>query len=81
MKTFIKKWGNSAAIRLPLSIMQSANLELGQELRIREENGTIIIEPARDTHSELEQLVAAITPDNLPDDMDFGPAVGEEFDL
>ncbi len=31
MKEIIKKWGNSAALRLPSSVMELAQLTLGEE--------------------------------------------------
>lgn len=81
MKAIIKKWGNSAAVRLPATIMKAAHLELDQELDIREENGIIVIEPVASDEISLARLVEGITPENIPDAIEFGGAVGEEFDL
>ncbi|WP_026940706.1 AbrB/MazE/SpoVT family DNA-binding domain-containing protein [Hellea balneolensis] len=81
MKAVVKKWGNSAAVRLPAAIMEAANLELDQELEIREEDGVITIKPLMDECASLEALVAAMTEENMPEDMSFEPSIGEEFDL
>ncbi len=81
MKATIKKWGNSAAVRLPATIMEAAHLELDQVLDIREENGIIMIEPVCSEDVSLARLVDGITPENIPDAIEFGGAVGEEFDL
>jgi len=81
MKAVIKKWGNSAAVRLPASIMEAAHLELEQVLDVREENGCVVIEPIQEETVSLDDLVAAITPNNIHDEIDFGMPVGQEVDL
>ncbi len=81
MKATVKKWGNSAAVRIPAAIMEAAKLELEQTLDVREEGGRIIIEPTKDDNISLDDLVARITEDNLHDDVDFGNPVGGEVDL
>ncbi|MGL4686087.1 MAG: AbrB/MazE/SpoVT family DNA-binding domain-containing protein [Commensalibacter sp.] len=76
MRVFIKKWGNSASVRIPASVMAAANLSIDTKVDIREESGRIIIEPVQE--DELAMLVADITPDNLHNEVDFGPALGKE---
>jgi antitoxin MazE len=44
MKVLVKKWGNSAAVRLPASIVAAARINLDQPVDVREEVGRIIIE-------------------------------------
>lgn len=76
MRVFIKKWGNSASVRIPASVMAVANLSIDTKVDIREESGRIIIEPVQE--DELAMLVADITPDNLHNEVEFGPALGKE---
>ena len=45
MRVIIKKWGNSASVRIPVAIMQAANLSLDETVDVREEGGRIVIEP------------------------------------
>ena len=78
MQVTVKKWGNSASVRIPAAIMQAAELELDDAVDVREENGRIVIEPVRPKALSLDQLLAAVTPENLHDETDFGPAVGKE---
>jgi antitoxin MazE len=47
MKVLVKKWGNSACVRIPASVMRAAEFSLGQAVDIREEGGRIIIEPIK----------------------------------
>lgn len=81
MKAVVKKWGNSAAVRIPAAIMEAAHLTLEQVLDVREEGGRLIIEPVEEESVSLEELVAGITADNRHDDIDFGKPVGQEMAL
>jgi len=42
----VKKWGNSASVRIPAAIMEAAHLDLDDAVDVREESGRIVIEPA-----------------------------------
>jgi len=78
METVLKKWGNSAAVRIPAAVLDAAHLALEQRVDIREEQGRIVIEPTRPTTFAVADLVAGITPDNQHASIDTGPAVGGE---
>ncbi len=45
MEAVVKKWGNSAAVRIPASIMEAAKFTLEQHIDVRAEGGRIVIEP------------------------------------
>ena len=47
MHGVVKKWGNSAAVRIPASVLEAAAVGLDQPVDIREDQGRIIIEPLR----------------------------------
>ncbi len=81
MQSQVKKWGNSASVRIPSALMEAAGLSVDHVIDIREEGGCIIIEPVRPPAQEytIETLIAGITPDNLHDDIDTGAPVGVEF--
>ncbi len=78
MRVTVKKWGNSASVRIPAAIMQAARLELDTPVNVREEDGRIVIEPVRDAEFDLDLLLAAVTPGNLHSEADFGAPVGKE---
>ena len=65
MKEITKKWGNSPALRLPSSVMDLAQLRLGQAVNINVLNGKIVIEPIVSKKTRLDELLAGITPDNI----------------
>ena len=79
MKEIIKKWGNSPALRLPSSVMQLAQLTLGQAVNINVLNGKIVIEPIVSKKTRLDELLAGITPDNIHAEEGFGGLVGSEI--
>jgi antitoxin MazE len=78
MKTIVKKWGNSASVRIPAAIMASAGLKLDQPVDIREDCGRVIIEAATSPDYDLDDLLAGITAENIHDPIDFGPMAGQE---
>lgn len=78
MQSIIKKWGNSAAVRIPASIMQAIRLEPDQAVDVREESGRIVIEPLRAPEYDLDELVARITPENMHAPVDTGAPAGNE---
>lgn len=78
MRTSVKKWGNSVAVRIPASVLQAARLQQDQVVEVREEKGRIVIEPVRRKSYDLRKLLAKISKDNLHDSVDFGPPQGNE---
>ena len=78
MRVQVKKWGNSAAVRIPAAVLQAVDLRLDDEADVREEGGRIVIEPAR-ARVELSALLARITPENLHGEADSGAPVGREL--
>lgn len=78
MHAVIKKWGNSAAVRVPMSVMSEMGLGVDDPVDIRVEGGRIVIAPAAPVAPRLEDLLSRVTADNLHEEADFGDAVGRE---
>ena len=78
MRVTVKKWGNSASVRIPSAIMDEAHLHLDDPVDVRVEGDKIVIELIRDPAYDLAQLVDRITSENLHGEADFGPALGKE---
>ncbi len=77
MLSTVRKWGNSAAVRLPASVMDEAKLRLDQEVEMRVEHGAIFIVP-RPSNIDIDAMIDEITPENRHDEVDWGPPVGKE---
>jgi antitoxin MazE len=78
MRVTVKKWGNSASVRIPAAVMEAAKIRLDQAVDVREERGRIIIEPLRAPSFDIDSLVAGITDENRHAEIDFGRPVGNE---
>jgi antitoxin MazE len=48
MRAWLRKWGNSAAVRLPAATLAAAGLRVDQEVEVRVEDGRVVIEPLAD---------------------------------
>jgi antitoxin MazE len=78
MEVIVKKWGNSAAVRIPSSVMAAAHVDLDQTVEVREEHGRIVIEPVRRKEYKLDKLLGEITAKNQHKPIDTGAPVGKE---
>ena len=78
MQTDIKKWGNSAVVRLPAAMLAQLKLAVGAPVELKTEGGRIVIEPSEKPIYKLEDLVAGITDANRHDAVDWGRPVGRE---
>jgi antitoxin MazE len=77
MELIVRKWGNSAVVRIP-AVMRAAHLSVDQAVDMRAEDGRIIVEPLREDVYDLADLVAGITEENKHAEVDFGAPVGAE---
>jgi antitoxin MazE len=78
MKATVKKWGNSAAVRILASVMEAPCTLIWTRSWRREEKGRIVIEPVRQEKYVLDDLLKDITAKNLHEAVDFGPPKGKE---
>jgi antitoxin MazE len=77
-ETQISRWGNSLAVRIPLTLARDARLSEGDRLTLNLANdGSIVLRPARRKY-ELRKLVAGITAKNRHSETDWGPPTGQE---
>jgi len=79
MQVRVKKWGNSASVRIPAVLMESAGLKLDDAVEISEEDGRIVIGPLQRVDYDIDRLVAAITPANRHKEIATGSPKGREL--
>jgi antitoxin MazE len=79
MQGVVKKWGNSAAVRIPAAVLEAAHVHLDQPVDVREEGGRIVIEPLRPARYDIDTLIAGITDENRHDPVETGKPVGGEI--
>lgn len=78
MVATVAKWGNSLAVRIPQHIAKEIQLIEGAEVDLVVIDGNLVIKPRPRRRYSLEELVTAITPENLHSEVESGAAVGNE---
>lgn len=78
MVATVARWGNSLAIRLPQHIAKEIELTEGVEIDLVVIDGNLVIKPRIRNRYVLEDLVDAITPENLHTEVESGVVVGNE---
>ncbi len=78
MEAIIRKWGNSPALRLPVSALKEAAFSLEQKVKLTVTRGRIVVEPSRRIEYDLNELVRGITAKNSHGEVSVGKPVGKE---
>jgi antitoxin MazE len=78
MKTRVRKWGNSLAVRIPKSFAEEAGLEADAAVDLSLVDGRLVMQPVRPRPLTLAELLRGITDENLPGEWDAGPPIGKE---
>lgn len=78
MRTRLRKWGNSLAIRIPKSFATEAGLLNDGFVDISLANGKIIVVPLEKPNVALKNLLTQVTADNLHHELGRDPAIGIE---
>ncbi len=78
MEVILKKWGNSAAVRIPAAVMETAQFSLEQPVDVRAEDGRVVIEPVKKKEYDIEKLIKSISKENCHSPVDFGKPMGHE---
>jgi antitoxin MazE len=73
----IVSWGNSQALRIPRAMLDALQIREGDEVEMMVEKGGLTVKPLNPKLT-LEALVAAISPKNLHNEIDWGKPVGKE---
>jgi antitoxin MazE len=76
MQTHIARWGNSLALRIPKPVADRLGLGEGGVVELTVDEGQLVVRP-RAVEPRLDELLAGITPENLPESFDDAP-VGQE---
>jgi antitoxin MazE len=79
MRTIVKKWGNSAAVRIPASVMEAADLRVEDLVEVSEEEGKIVVKRVHPKDYDPDDLIGRITTENLHEAIDFGSSQGKEI--
>ncbi len=80
MKSRVKKWGNSLAVRIPAPIAQELGLKEDVPVQLELINGQLTIWPLsrRGGRYNLSELVEGITVENIHPAIEVSGPVGDE---
>ncbi len=78
MQTEIKKWGNSAVVRLPVAMLAEVKLAVGSPVNLKTDGRRLVIEPSVQMEYKLDDLLAKITAENRHESVDWGVPIGRE---
>ena len=78
MGTFIQKWGNSNAVRLPKGILKMANIGENDEVSFSARENEIIIRKAR-THRTFSERMEGYSEKYVVEDLDASSVGDERF--
>jgi len=72
------KWGNSIALRIPNGVAKALHVTQGNSAQLQVKDGSLIVTPVTKPKYDLNEMIAAITPENLHEKVDSGDPVGNE---
>jgi antitoxin MazE len=75
--TWVSKWGNSLALRIPKTLAAELNVQDGDAVDVSLEGGAIVVRPAARRYS-IDDLVEGIIPRNRHKETDWGTRTGRE---
>ncbi len=77
MKTIVRKWGNSLALRLPQSMAADLRLAEGVTVSLSVEDEKLIVRPTRKRY-RLADLLAGMNDDKKQEEVDWGKPKADE---
>jgi antitoxin MazE len=78
MVSKVQKWGNSQGLRLSKTVLDLANIAVGDDVEIVVGDRQILVKKVRRRKYDLADLVARIPKGYKASEVDFGPPVGKE---
>jgi antitoxin MazE len=77
-----RKWGNSLAVRIPEPFAEAVNARHGKRVELTMRDGVLVLKPfsklKQKPHYTLEEVLAGMTRDNVPEEVAWGGPRGNE---
>jgi antitoxin MazE len=77
MAVTLQRWGNSLGIRLPRPLLDQLGLGEGAQLDVRLDGDKLVLARAS-RRPRMSELLEGMTPEDRPEEVDWGPPVGKE---
>lgn len=81
MKTSVKKWGNSMAVRIPALMAKDLHIRDGSILEVLVDSGNIILKPEKRNRVNLKKMLLKVNSSNIHGEVNAGKSVGRESPL
>ena len=80
MLSKVQKWGNSQGLRFTKTLLQEAQINVGDEVNVSVQEGRIIIEPVTKVRGkyDLKELVSKMPQEYHVEELDWGEPIGKE---
>ena len=78
MRVAVQKWGNSLALRIPKAVAEESRIRQGSVVDLRLRKGELVVKPLVKPEYTLDELLAAVTDENLHGEVDTGVPKGRE---
>ncbi len=75
----VQKWGNSLALRIPLSFAREAHVAENTEVNLKVERGRLVVEAIKTPVFRLADLLAGVSRQNIHEAVETGDPVGREL--
>ncbi len=80
MVTRIQKWGNSQGLRISKTMLEDADIDVGDAVEVAVREGALVVTPVRRVRGghDLRELVRRIHKGYKPGELDWGVPAGRE---
>ena len=78
MKTAVRRWGNSLALRIPRTYAAETRITEGSEVELTLKSGALVVRAVVRKRPSLPDLLKRITPSNRHESVVTGEAMGRE---
>ncbi len=78
MKSTVKRWGNSLAVRLPKDLAQTLELDEGSDITLEIVQDGLLVKSSKPQRPDLEALLRGVTRETIHDQTDWGEVAGKE---
>jgi antitoxin MazE len=76
MVTKVQRWGNSQGLRLSKELLETANITIGDHVKVIAKEGKIVIEKPK--KFDLKEMVSRMPKDYKVEEVSLGNPVGKE---
>ena len=79
MQVLLEQSEDQLILSIPKSFVSASPITPGSLVEVSLVDDKIILAPARRSRYRIEDLMAGVTDENLPEKIDFGPPIGKEL--